>query len=513
MKNKITMIYKLIVYLTFLLFIGIINFNNCFKIEKSTKVIIIFFSFFILMFVLNKFIISKLNKKILDILTVLNITILIILEIIAVYFFRVEYNWDFRFIMEGAIQLAQSATTEHIHYFQVFPNNIGTLFIVTLGMKIFNNNEIGAYVLNICLVAIADIITIITAKKIGGEKMSFNVSILMILCMPYWLYTPIVYSDTLSVLVPVLTILLWIKCKDATNKSKKWLYIGLITIFAFIGYIIKPIAVIGYVAIIIEMFFSNIKYIKKFIASFLVFCILINIYNFFVYKFFLKTDAKNTEIYPYTHWVMMGMNKPFEYGGTSNGWGGYSYYDVMYTESNNSYEEKIEANIKKIKERLLEFGTKGYLSFLSHKIIYIWNDGTYYINAVLKWSPLNQNTKIYSWFFGENSNKFVEPYFNAFHILLMLMIAIGTISEMIKERRSNIRILEMCIIGVFIFLLFWEARSRYIYILIPIFSILAGKGCVYICDISIMNIIYKIKNRMKGKRKNEENISSHTNVL
>ena len=31
--------------------------------------------------------------------------------------------------------------------------------------------------------------------------------------------------------------------------------------------------------------------------------------------------------------------------------------------------------------------------------------------------------------------------------------------------------------------------------------------------ISIMNIIYKIKNRMKGKRKNEENISSHTNVL
>ena len=221
MKNKITMIYKLIVYLTFLLFIGIINFNNCFKIEKSTKVIIIFFSFFILMFVLNKFIISKLNKKILDILTVLNITILIILEIIAVYFFRVEYNWDFRFIMEGAIQLAQSATTEHIHYFQVFPNNIGTLFIVTLGMKIFNNNEIGAYVLNICLVAITDIITIITAKKIGGEKMSFNVSILMILCMPYWLYTPIVYSDTLSVLVPVLTILLWIKCKDATNKSKK----------------------------------------------------------------------------------------------------------------------------------------------------------------------------------------------------------------------------------------------------------------------------------------------------
>ena len=88
-------------------------------------------------------------------------------------------------------------------------------------------------------------------------------------------------------------------------------------------------------------------------------------------------------------------------------------------------------------------------------------------------------------------------------------------NKVIKSNYKNrsIQCSHIIIFGVFLFLILWEARSRYIYILIPIFSILAGKGCVYICDISIMNIIYKIKNRMKGKRKNEENISSHTNVL
>lgn len=510
MKKIFNKTYKAIVCTTFIIIMLLINYNNFFKIEKTEKIMLLALILFGVLFIINKFIINKIKDSCIKVLNIINLIIILILEIVSVIYFRVEYNWDFKYVMEGALQLATTSTTEHLHYFQVFPNNTGSLIIVTIAMKLFGNREIGAYILNVVLVFITAIITTLISKKIGGQKLAWNTSLMLILCIPFYLYTPIVYSDTLSVLIPVINVYLWILFKDTEKKSLKWIYMLLIVVTAFIGYIIKPVAAIALIAIIIEIIFSKFREMKYFGISLIIFMCMIILYNNMMYKYFLNIEKENKEVFPYTHWIMMGMSKPTEEGGTSIGWGAYNYYDVIYTEGQNTYNKKVEANVSRIKERLNEFGIRGYINFLLNKTIYIWNDGTYYIQAKLKWSPLNTETKIYSIVFGDDSEKFVTPHFTAFHIILMMMILIGALKDLFKERNQETRILEMTIVGIFIFLLFWEARSRYIYILIPVFCILGAKGLKDISNFKIKDTFCKKKGL---DEKNEKNISNNTNVL
>ena len=82
--------------------------------------------------------------------------------------------------------------------------------------------------------------------------------------------------------------------------------------------------------------------------------------------------------------------------------------------------------------------------------------------------------------------------------MLFFAIIVGIIIDLLKkERTREIRILGISIVGIAIFLLVWEARSRYIYFLIPIFIILGAYG--------ICNIEKIVEQGMKKLKKNKEN--------
>ena len=125
-KDIITNAYKLIVYIiAFLLFSAILYFNivsNKTSVLGFTLLGVILLGIFI--FLINKFVINKINKKMDNIITIALLIIFLILEILAVVYFRVEYNWDFKYIMETAKQLYETNTTENLYYYQLYPNNI-----------------------------------------------------------------------------------------------------------------------------------------------------------------------------------------------------------------------------------------------------------------------------------------------------------------------------------------------------------------------------------------------------
>ncbi len=125
-KDIITNAYKLIVYIiAFLLFSAILYFNIVSNKTSGlgfTLLGVILLGIFI--FLINKFVINKINKKMDNIITIALLIIFLILEILAVVYFRVEYNWDFKYIMETAKQLYETNTTENLYYYQLYPNNI-----------------------------------------------------------------------------------------------------------------------------------------------------------------------------------------------------------------------------------------------------------------------------------------------------------------------------------------------------------------------------------------------------
>lgn len=141
----------------------------------------------------------------------------------------------------------------------------------------------------------------------------------------------------------------------------------------------------------------------------------------------------------------------------------------------------------------------GYIKFLDHKVRYVWNDGTYYVLSKIGWGTLNKESLLYKYVIGDKSKNFAIPYMNYFNTTLFLFILIGTIYNLInkEEKTEEQRILENSIVGIFIFLLLWEARSRYIFFMIPIFCILASRG-IYLID-SVIN--KKIEENDKNERK------------
>ena len=89
-----------------------------------------------IMFLANKFIINKLKSKTIKICIIVLLILFLLFEILTVVYFRVGYNWDFKWIMDSSRDIATTGTTENTFYFKMFPNNWGALMMTTAAMTI-----------------------------------------------------------------------------------------------------------------------------------------------------------------------------------------------------------------------------------------------------------------------------------------------------------------------------------------------------------------------------------------
>ena len=381
--------------------------------------------------------------------------------------------------MESSLEYAQTGKIENMYYFKIFPNNIASLLIVTFAMKLFNTNVIGAYVINIIFIFLAAIFTVLVARKLGGERLGINTIILLICFMPMYLNSPIVYTDTLSIALPISIIYFWILAKENkdSNKKKFYIYLSIMAVISVISYNIKANAVIVLIAIFIDSIFCEKKMFKQLFLVFLIFVVGMLITNKVIEKAVIQDSRKNNYEFPLTHWVMMGLCLPESEGGTAINYGSYSQADADFTALQTTYQDKKDANIRVIKERIKNFGFVGYIKFLLKKFNYVWNDGTYYVLPIIGWDTLNKESLLYKVVLGDLSYKFVRPFMTYFNNIIFILALYLIIKEVIRKDKNDIvRIIGISIVGIAIFLLIWEARARYIYLFIPLFCIMGAKG-------------------------------------
>ncbi len=502
-KNFFYKSYTFIAYFAIILVLFLINCSHIINVNIIGNIVGIIIGIMLLI-LCNKFIINKLKDKTTKIITIVGLIIFLMLTYLSVYYFRVQYNWDFKFIMESAHEIANTGSYGYMYYYKIFPNNWGALIIVTLSMKLFFGSEVGAYFINILFIFISAVFTILVAKKIGGNKLVLNALILLLGCAPLYLYAPIVYTDTLSVLFPVATLYFWLIAKENKDKSKKKYYTSLImmTLMGVAGYCIKPVACIILVAIIINKIFTdmNKKTFKDLCIIILTFVILITGFNKVCEKFIIQDKRKNDIEYPLTHWIMMGLSNPNDDGGIEGRYGGYNQKDSDYTASSGNYEEKKKANIEKIKERLKNYGALGYIKFLANKFNFVWNDEGYDVLETIGWDTLDTESIPYKYIIGTKSHAFFRPYMRHFNKTLFVIMLVGIIMEVLKkEKNETVKVLGISIVGIALFLIIWEAESRYGYFLLPIFCLL-GAYCINNVETLVDNILKKLKNLNKVRK-------------
>ncbi|MGN1299277.1 MAG: hypothetical protein ACI4UE_04775 [Candidatus Scatovivens sp.] len=494
--------------------------DNIYIPININKIIIIMF-FIILFFILLKLIRNnvKLNKDIKKVLKIVFIGIILIIQIVYVLSIYRLIGFDPIRIYSGALEMVEGLKMCYINleYFSRCYNNIPLLliyFFIFSIVKSFNltNYLLAVIFLNIIIVDLSIFIIYKILKKLLGNNydyLSFAFTVPMLAITP-WIGA--VYSDTLSLIFPVLIFYLYLLYKD-NHKIK---YIIEIAITLAISVLIKPTNIIIFTAIIMIEFVKIIsncsknkkinymEYMKKIVAFSLTIILVILLYNFIqnsiINNYISKQDIKDNK-FSFTHFIMMGLK---DTKNNKNQYGMYYEYDVQCTKSYIGVGAKRKFNMQQIKNRLADMGIKGYINFIYNKYTWIISDGTFFYgregNFYAGSEPKNcgefaKKIQEYTYYDKEGFNNFTVNFEQAIWIVVLMLLLFDSLLNIKKTDDTYLNILRISVIGIILFILLFEARSRYLFHYLPIFIILAVNGIKTIDEKSLdfLNKLKKVK--------------------
>lgn len=501
-------------FLFILVVLNTIFFNKVIQINFSPIILLIgSILVFTILIVLYKFI-SLWYGKLINTLKKYKYLILIIIFFMQLLLARLTYapsGWDCGLLINNSFNLYKGLGVD-ANYFSTYPNNILTLlifkyFYVIVGLfteVTTENYYFITIIFNIIVIDIGAIFTTLTCKKLLGEKTTLLALFFILPLIAFFPYIIVPYTDTLTLFIPIAIYYFYLKIKD--NTRMKYLYIFIEGILLIGGYLLKPTCVIISIAIIIiELFYINIRKLKNIknilkdiIVMSLIFIIGITT-TYLTYDYlknknlskYITNEQYESNTITFTHFIMMGMQTADINGKAM--YGAYNEQDVINTKSKLGKEEKQKYNIEIIKQRLKESGIYGYLKFVYNKINWILSDGTFYYwqEGIQKYLPVNQSRvgKIIQKYFDKDTIEYNKITANILEILWIIVL-IGIIFSF-KNQEKTINILKLSVIGIILFIVIFEGRSRYLYNYIPIFIILGTLG--------IKNIIYYIENKLIKK--------------
>ena len=379
------------------------------------------------------------------------------------------------------------------------PNNNAIFYFETLIFKVLNvfgwltirKSIIIMVLINILFIDLSVLFLYLTVRNIFGKREAIFSLIMCILSYAFYCYIPVFYTDTLTMLFPILYMYLYSKyLKDNKNKN-----LILISLFSIIGYKFKPTTIIATVAIFIDLLLR--KNIKKNCKSYISFClsfiIIFLLISFVEVKFTIMPydiNNNNQEI-PFTHWVMMGMTERNSYVDGRKWIGWYNPDSLDYTLKYKTTDERKKANIKKIKEQYQDMGFMNYLYFLYRKALFTWSDASFYAPALVTGETLYKGENIVSKYSDSKITRPLTFYSNLGMFLFIYLIIIVSTLKDIKNKSYSINYARLSIFGLVLFLLIWEDSSRYLITYIPV---------MLLCTIHGLNVI--INNERKDN--NEE---------
>ena len=454
--------------------------------------ILIFFIGFLAIWAADRTIIRKMGHRT-AIITISSLLALnVSLQALCLHNLAVKPSWDFAVIMNAANDISAGHAVGYWKYFQEYPYNLFTAVYVGAFKTLFLRNTSAPYLLNMLSVTSSIAGVCLLAYRLYGRRAAVLAALFCLAVTPFFLEIPIVYTDTLSMPFVIWTLYIWTYVRNTKMKTVR--YCVLLGIFSALGFLIKQIAAIGLVAFAVDFIFCGKEYFKgmnpagKFmfrkLSKALPLAASVSAFALFVYSTLaylgyagFNNKPQVYEKLPYTHWLMMGINTNYSEGGTSYGYGGFSSEDLKFTRLFTTASAMKEANLAVIRSRLNRFGMIGYAKFLLKKAEWTWADGAYYIPTKLGRYPLRRT--VFHKAVLTSSGK-MNTLFRAFtqfvQTVILSMILVGCIASLLKKTNDAFRLMALMCLGLMVFLLFWETRSRYLIFMLPVFVVMTVHG-------------------------------------
>jgi len=368
-------------------------------------------------------------------------------------------------------------------YFLVYPNNITPTIILYWIYRIaafLHISEVWTLHIFCFLVTTATIfLTYKTAGKLLTKQKQTIILGLMILYIPFQMYSLFYYSDTLMVIMVALIIYVLIPSDGSFIFRTKHIVAAAILV-AFAWNLRSNIIIILPALIVYLLFF---KWYKNLVLLLVTFGIAFVFFGkgfdmLWAHYGFWKDDGYK---FPMLHWVMMGM---------SIQGGSYNWQDFQFTYlSQNKMADDLGLFFNRLTHRPIFLN----LLMVVLKVRGNWSDGT--INYTNGTRALRDGDGfLWQLFYGSNNSFFI--YLSQ---MMYVVIIFGMVYYIYKRRKEYITscfLFQIIIFGVFMFHLIWEAKPRYVYAWMPIIFILGAKGIILFAERYETTIFDKYKKKL-----------------
>lgn len=425
-------------------------------------------------------------------------------------------GWDCGMVANSARWVYEGGDIGYGDYYTIYSNNIPItwllykLYSVSSGIASYPYNSEFIWIQFQCgMLSLAVFFSVMTVLMVC-KKMAPVILTLIINCIflgiSPWKIIP--YTDGASIAIPIFMIFLYTLYLQLKGK---WRYL-LWLLLAFVGIwggILKATCYITLIAIVIIDLGWTLFEHKEIISK--VKTILLKVILFicgYMIASYCKFGMYETLQYEYDYDMEIGWSNYFFNGlneettGTCSGEG----LEIVRNYAGEPRSMRTAYELECIKERIANRGFRGMLDFWLRKQVMNYNDGTFswyqegYFNAWAYEDIIESRWKVplrsFYWEDGEDYLTFttlsqgiwifvlVGVIVEAFMVLLNSVLFLKRGNN--AEERSN----GMCIrtvgiltfIGVFLFVMLFEGRARYLYNTIPVFSTMALIGYCELAD-------------------------------
>lgn len=337
-------------------------------------------------------------------------------------------------------------------------------------------------ILNLIMVDCALGMLYFSVKKICSSRQAFQCLLLAILLIGFHPTLSTIYTDTMAMPFPIGCIFGLLMAKDARSKSGKMLWSIFAGIMAGIGYYVKPTAIIIVIALAIAgIVHKNSEIIQKNVLSLLCavagFLIVLLVIGLILSPIRTKLAEENPGNIPKSmlHFIGLGLSNLED---DPSGYGGWNEPEMLWTSAHIGDENYKQEALEHIWERIKEYGWLGYPEHLFNKLVWAGNDGTFFYGLEGEFHVEEQSRpdslrgKLQNSLYIETA--FYQKWYSSWMQGVWLAICIFCVMAF-QKKEYNLWISagKLSVIGLFLFLLIFENRSRYLFLYLPVLLLVA----------------------------------------